>query len=184
MSYPRKQRGRSGFSLIELTASIAVSSVLIVLMATLLQTLTNADRGTRESLAEDRMLARLSSQFRLDVKQAGEASVEQPAGKPVRLVLSHRDAQRVMYTFDGHLLREAQVEGKTVCREDYGAILLTGTRFEIDAPAKLDPAAVRLVRLHLDRRPLRVEGLTQTLELVAPLGRHLRFTPTAAKGTP
>jgi len=153
-------------------------------MASLLQSLMLADRGARESLAEDRMLARLSSQFRLDVKQAGEASLELPAGKPARLVLSASGTQRVVYTFNRHLLREAQVESQTVGHESYIAIPLAGVRFEIDSPEKRDVAAVRLVRLHLDRRPLRVEGSPQPLELVAPLGRHLHSVPSAAKGTP
>lgn len=176
--------GRSGFSLIELTASIAVSSGLVILMASLLQTLMLADRGARESLAEDRSLARLSAQFRLDVKQAGEASIDQPPGKPARLVLSTSSDQRVVYTFDGHLQRESQEDRKTVGHEAYLAIPLAEVRFDIDTPGKPERVAARMVRMHLDRRPLRTEGPPQPLELMAPLGRYLRFSPSAAKGTP
>jgi prepilin-type N-terminal cleavage/methylation domain-containing protein len=178
MKAGRASHKRTGFTLIELSVAIAVSGVLLVLLASLLTVIMKADRGMRESLAENQTLERLAAQFREDVKRSWEANPRAGDAPGLELVLGPN--HRVTYsTVEGHLRREEHRAEQLVRQEDYRALAAPKVRYEVDAGQAAGGA--RFVRMALDRPALRPEGPTTTLELVAPLGLQRRFASSSAK---
>ena len=66
----KKRRKRSGVSLIELLASIAMLTTLLVLTGTTFHLLFRADKSVSQSFVTERSISRLAVQFRDDVHQS------------------------------------------------------------------------------------------------------------------
>ena len=77
-------RKRLGFTLMEMVVVIAVTTVLMVLAAGLLQTLFRVQQGGRERFQHHASLDRLARQFREDV-HAAEGLAAEGAGGPIEV---------------------------------------------------------------------------------------------------
>lgn len=95
------RRRTRGITLVELLVVITLVAVIISAVATCLHSMYRADRRTRESMAGQSALGRLSLQFRADAHAAADAVVKgQAAEGPSSIVFSRSTGETVEYRLD------------------------------------------------------------------------------------
>ncbi|MBX7073494.1 MAG: hypothetical protein K1X71_10140 [Pirellulales bacterium] len=117
---------RTGTSLIEMIATMAVGSILTGLTAMAIALVLRGTSGARERIDGMRTLDRLESQFRTDAHAASEAS-EQTGG----LMLTLADRQIEYRATQDRLEREEQQAGATIARESFRLPRGAEARFEL-----------------------------------------------------
>lgn len=160
-------RRRSGFTLVEVMASISVSSVLLVLSMGMVHRVLNLESSSRDEIRVSRSITRLSHDFRHDVQRAVAVEVVQEA----ELMLTLADGSSVSYhVTEEYLLRERHVNDTVAQRETYDLPRDAAVRIsEQESPSRLALSISRDLKLSgVAPRPLR--------HTVVEVGRLVRLS--------
>lgn len=121
MNGTRRRRSRHchGFTLIETTVAIGVTTMILAVVFAAVATVLRATQSGTRHLAECAAVGRLGRMFRDDVRAAVTASADATTnGATRRLVLELPDEQRIEYRVaDGRLLIVRQRQGKRTSRD-------------------------------------------------------------------
>jgi type II secretory pathway pseudopilin PulG len=110
---------RRAFTLIEMTAVIAVSSALMGVGVVMLIALMKSEGSSRRHLELGKILSRLDDQFRADAHAAASADVE-AAGDAVEFALPAPSKTLIRYRCRPKEIAREEIEGgKTLRRESY-----------------------------------------------------------------
>ncbi len=159
-------RRRSGFTLVEVMASISVSSVLLVMSMGMVHRVLNLESSSRDEIRVSRSLTRLSHDFRHDVQRAVAFDLDQEAA----LVLTFADDTFATYNIaERYLLREQEVAGAHVQQEAYDLPADAAVCFtEQESPSRLELSITHDLKLAgIPPLPL--------LHTVAEVGRLVRL---------
>ena len=133
---------RRGYTLIEVLAVIAVSTVLMGIAIEVLYLLSRAESGGRKHAGQAAIVARLADQFRGDVHAALHPTAAENAEKNQwQFTLADRTA--TYRALPGEVQRYEQIAGKTTRRESY--VLPADSTAEILVRADPAPATASLV---------------------------------------
>lgn len=159
-----------GFSLVEMSAAIAVGSVLLVLATGVVHRAMKLDSTWREHADVTRALTRLSHDLRRDAHEAQSLTV---TPEPSEIQFALPDGKTVRYTVAAtEIVRESQTAGQQAQREyykksaDHRVVVTT-----LSAPERIDVQITRNVKL-VGEPPRLV------LHVEAQVGRLLRIART------
>ncbi len=119
---PRKDSlrpARSGWTLIELLATISVLGVVMTLSGLLFVAMSRSERTALRSSAAQQTLARLNEQFRRDVHQADAAEILETEPGQFTLTLAAANRPVAMYAIQSHELRRLAAVPDGEHRETY-----------------------------------------------------------------
>lgn len=162
-----------GFTLVELSASLAVGSVLLVLATGVVHRTMRIESIMRDNAAVERAALRLSRDFRYDAHRAESFSLNRPTADQPMLQLVLPGQAPVTYRVEGSgVLREQSNNDTQIHRERYSFSDNFHVQFaELPAP--------RRVVLTLERKTELV-GIPPRIELhvEAVIGQFLQFSQT------
>lgn len=165
---------RRGFTLVEMSAAMAVSTVLLTLATGAVHRAMRIDSDRREQADTMRSLTRLSHDLRRDAHEAQSATLTQePLG--LKFVLPNEHAIRYIVT-DKEFIRESEIPGEQIQREfykkptDYHAAITTTAAPEMlelqvtreTKVANEPPKIVLQVKAHIGRFAQLTNGLGGT----------------------
>lgn len=159
----RGSRKRTGASLIELLACIAILTSILVLAGTSYHLLLRADKTVSQSFVTERTISQLAIQFRDDVHRSASGVINvDSATEKAELQLGDADQIRVKYLITGNGLVRLVIDGDAItAREDYR---LPDCRIRFSAGDETDSP----LRMLIIERPGAV--LTKSVQAVNP--RH------------
>lgn len=165
------RRRRRGAFLIEIVAVLGATAVLILLCATLIQSLLRLQKAEQDLMAEGAALSRLARDLRRDAHAAERAE------SGATLVLDGADGHRVEYrSRAGAIDRVEQVEGK-VRRESYRLPARAAVAFETTREYESN-----FVALTISRAPGARRGADRIdTRMVAEVGRDSRLLRSRGK---
>ena len=164
---------RRGLSLIEMVAAIGVMAILAGLSVTLISSLLRVERLERASLVQQTTLARLSREFRQDVRAARATEPSGADAEPVAsIVLMSSTADNIEYQIKDDSIVRARRRSEQVVQTDIFK-LPPGSTAHLAVSGKPGQAVVSLL---IDRKAgKRGEGNSREFRVDARLGRDQRF---------
>lgn len=176
---------RRGTSLIELLCVIAVSGVVLGLVASLLATMMQVES---QAASEGKQLAhtsRLSLQFRADAHSASEAVV----ASEDRLTLVLAGEEAIDYVAQAGGIERVKRQGQTVTHHDQFRIAdlregrLAEVRFQPPPSQGGPPIAAIDISFRMEAAPSKL-GPNRTLRIEAEVGRDARWSRPASGDGP
>jgi type II secretory pathway pseudopilin PulG len=164
---------RRGLSLIEMVAALGSIAILAGLGVTLIHSLLRVERSERASLAQQNNLARLSREFRQDVRGA---HATEPAGDGAEtlasILLKSSDQETVEYRIKGESIVRTRRHAEKIVRTETFKLPSVGTaRLTVSGSS-----GQTVVSLLVDRKAgKRGEGDSREFRVDARLGRDRRF---------
>jgi prepilin-type N-terminal cleavage/methylation domain-containing protein len=168
---------RRGSSLVEMLLVIAVSGVVMALVAGLIGAMLHAQATARQAARRSSELARLSLRFRTDAHSAAGASAEgrTPSGAASRLTLAMGGDRSIEFSATGGRVDRIRKEGETIVHRD--SFVLSGDRDDLAASIDFENAATEraaiVVRLRAAVDPSGAAGQVSRLE--AQVGRDRKL---------
>jgi type II secretory pathway pseudopilin PulG len=163
------RRRSAGYTLIELVATIGLTSAVLTLLAAWLTTTVHNHRRAAEHLQQISSQDRLASQFRQDVRAAREAlAIDRPLEPDVRLRLDLGDAKEVTYVALARMVERVERIGDEVVHREQYAVSPKDVHVEVN---ETQPPALALVIAQSSS----AEGGTADLRIEANLGSDRRF---------
>lgn len=172
---------RRGISLVELTIVMSACTVVLTLSAVLMHRTMRTYTQAAACRDSERTAIRLSDQFRRDVHEARDASIDETTHESgVFLRLKFADGQTAGYRRqDGVIFRVMSNDSGTVSRDEYAFSPACHVKVtEADAPRRItltistnlaDPSDIRR------KSPLALEAVPVNLQVESVLGRNARF---------
>lgn len=173
--HPFIPRRRSGFSLIEMLVVMAVSSVVIGMMITMLRLMLDTERSIGNSSQYALTVSRVSQTFRNDVHNAHTSARndQEPADA---LELQFIDNSTVSYTANDHVLTRIKTDSnQTAHRDDFRFPKGSKIQYTIDEDAhRITLTVSRPAGLSGRRTPVAesLELPTRDLVIEAVVGRN------------
>ena len=169
MKHNRDVNRRRGWSLLEVTIAVTLTSVLLAATAVLLTMLFRSDRQIRGDLLQQQVLARLNWQFRADAHAATACEAGNDAASRCRLTLA--DGRSVEYSWQPpRLSRVVSWDEETQQRDDFVLPQQAQVRFVVENRA--DRQFARLQIAPDDAPPRRYATAVRPAEIEALLGLH------------
>jgi len=113
-------KNRRAFTLIEMSVCISLGSILLTLAIGLVHRSMHNESSNRRTANVERTATRLSDQFRRDVHQAKNASLDGLDTKELVLVLELMGEPNVTYRLEEHtIIREKQLDNRQTQREQF-----------------------------------------------------------------
>ena len=167
-------RRNRGYTLIELLATIGLTSALLTLLAVWLTTALHNQRLAGEHFEQVNTQERLARQFRQDVHAARKVARLDPAEPEVRLRLEMGRQREVIYAQQPRVLERQELQGDAVVNREQFMLAPQSVTFEVPEINQ------RYVVLHMAARDGSREQHLTPVRIEANLGSDWRFAREAS----